>query len=227
VRSRNGRSFVFAIPIVVALVAFAEAGPCTCADKADIENRINEAEAAIEEYQKQRKLWEARDKFFKKKFMFTWERYGKKDSQGNYQKSTAPDGSLEDAMNEHVQNAINRVSNPKARKGTAETNSLLCYIRKIDAPTACLAESLRIHEAQHVSYCDTFGWSLTTDYREHLGMAEVARDEITAYMAEVDYLKRELQSASADCAKPRRAYTSRIPKPGFDDGVHRRIWHYF
>jgi hypothetical protein len=196
------RYSVLVVPILFTYIGPADAGPCKCADKVDIENRIQESEAAIKEYQTQKRGMEAKEKRDGKPFKFSLKIYA-------------------DTLQVRIQNVINAVTNPNARKATGETNDVTCQI-EIRAPTACLAEAVRIHESQHQSYCRARA-GVFTSYREGIRMIEVANDEITAYMAELDYLKTELQSAKANCTppQPRRAYTSRIRRPGVHNAPPR------
>lgn len=161
-------------------------GQCTCADVADLENRLGEANAAIAEYQAAIGELQGVDAKNGKKTMYSDELY-------TYEQ-------------ENVQLAINGVYKKGARSGKGDTDTA-CET-KITAPTPCLQGSFQTHENLHSATCQRVKQELgdkysplTTDYRESLTMEAFWNDEIAAYTAEIKYINENLPKAKADTSK--------------------------
>ncbi|NMB79290.1 MAG: hypothetical protein GYA23_09390 [Methanomicrobiales archaeon] len=167
-------------------VAPVPSGQCTCADVADLENRLGEANAAIAEYQAAIGEIQAMDVKSGKKTMYSDELY-------TYEQ-------------ENVQLAINGAYIKGARSGTGDTDTA-CETT-INAPTPCLKGSFQTHENVHSATCQKVKQDLgdkysplTTDYRESLTMEQFWNDEIAAYSAEIRYINENLPRAKADTSK--------------------------
>lgn len=175
-------------------------GTCSCADVADLENRLGEANAAIAEYQAAISEVQAMDAKAGKKTMYSDELY-------TYEQ-------------ENVQLAINSAHITGARTGTGDTDTA-CET-KVSAPTPCLTGSLQSHENVHSSTCQRVKQGLgdkysplTTDYRNSLTMEEFWNDEIAAYSAEIRYINENLPKAKADTSACQ--WTCIDDKKSYDD----------
>jgi hypothetical protein len=161
-------------------------GECSCADVADLENRLAEANAAIAEYQVAIGEIRAVDAASGKKTMYSDELY-------TYEQ-------------ENVQLAINGAHIRGTRSGSGDTDTA-CETT-VNAPTPCLQGSFQTHENVHSSTCQRVKQGmgdqyspLTTDFRETLTMEEYWNDEIAAYTAEIRYINENLPKAKADTSK--------------------------
>jgi hypothetical protein len=161
-------------------------GQCTCADVADLENRLGEANAAIAEYQAAVGELRGVDAKAGKKTMY---------SDGLYKYEQ-----------ENVQLAIDGAYKKGARSGKGDTDTA-CET-KIAAPTACLQGSFQTHENLHSASCQRVKQELgdkysplTTDYRNSLTMEAFWNEEIAAYTAEIKYINENLPKAKADTSK--------------------------
>jgi hypothetical protein len=159
---------------------------CDCDDLADIENRINEANAAIKEYGimiNQLKELDAKNG-----------------------KTTMYSLALQKLSDERVQTAVSKVSKKDAKEVIGET-AKNCSIT-VNATTKCLIKSMRAHEKANSDSCERVKDKLmaekgmyaadSTYYRDTFSMTEFWNDEIAAYTAELVYLNRNLQLARAD-----------------------------
>jgi len=162
------------------------AGQCTCADVADLENRMGEANAAIAEYQAAIGELQGVDAKSGKKTMYSDELY-------EYEQ-------------ENVLIAVKSVYQKGARSGKGDTDTA-CET-KITASTPCMQGSFQTHENVHSATCQRVKQDLgdkysplTTDYRESLTMETFWNDEIAAYTAELNYINENLPKAKADTSK--------------------------
>lgn len=161
-------------------------GQCTCADVADLENRLGEANAAIAEYQAAIGELNGVDAKSGKKTMYS--------------------KALHLYEEENVQIAVDGAHKKGARSGKGVTDTA-CET-DITAPTPCLEGSFQTHENLHSATCkrvkqelgDKYS-PLTTDYRESLTMETVWNDEIAAYTTEIKYINENLPKAKADTSK--------------------------
>lgn len=138
------------------------AGPCSCDDRTDLLNRLNEADRAILEYQIQIQVMLAQEKQTGEPLILTPEMYNEK-------------------LQPRIQEAINRVTDANARKARAKTGGFFCRTT-VDAPTSCLAEVVSRHERVHQKWCRERG--VLNDIR----LVDVALEEIEAYSVERNHI---------------------------------------
>lgn len=162
--------------LLVPAVARAAAPECKCADKNDLLNRYREAKAAIAEYRRQiAKLGNAPFRYPK------------------YRHDVQPD----------VQTAINVVTNGAANRVAGGTDAGTCQRNpnKVNSgkQTACIAKAIDIHESVHQSACED--WKIAAgplrgnDYRKGQSMAKFLEEEIAAYQAEIDFIKKQFDAS--------------------------------
>jgi hypothetical protein len=159
---------------------------CDCSDLADIENRINEANAAIKEYG------------------IMIEELKELDAKNG--KTTMYSSGLQKDSDERVQAAVSKVSIKDAKEVVGETGKN-CSITA-NATTKCLIKSMRAHEKSNSDSCEGVKDRLTAEkgmsaadstyYRDTFTLVEFWSDEIAAYTAELAYLNKNLQLARAD-----------------------------
>ena len=151
--------------------------PCSCTDKKDILYRIREINAAIAEYKKQIKLYEAAGT------MFTYNEYHDILQVGK------------------IQPVINTVYKaqpaPKANTASASTHPITCSI-SVNGGSPCLQKAIRAHEASHEVICK-IRKNGVADYRDGMTMAAVAQEEINGYLIEISYLKSEYAKFPDSC----------------------------
>jgi hypothetical protein len=162
-------------------------GMCTCADIPDLKNRLNEVNAAIEEYKAAIQDVNAHDATTGKPTMF---------NMGTYSDEKA-----------NLQTIVQSVHTPGTHSGTGETKSD-CETT-VTADTACIRGSLQTHENVHVPTCEkikqklvnagTYN-ALTTDYKTSMTMVEYFNDEIAGYQAEIPYINTNLEKAKTDAS---------------------------
>ena len=168
---------------------------CDCSDVTDLINRVCEARAAIAEYTRQISLIRRFESEKGRPEKFT---------ENSYKQSVQP----------CVQEAINQVTNPNARRVGAETNNG-CEIEYPKAPaTACMRETLGAHESVHVTSCRAAvdkrasGGVIAeflgnfSDWRSAGSLIDAANDERTAYSTEINHATAELArlARSGRCA---------------------------
>lgn len=151
-------------------------GACTCADTADMENRLKQVNAAIAEYKRMIQEVKGLDAQSGKTTMY---------SDGLYQYTQ-----------ENVLNAIREASRPTDVHGDTHTD---CST-EVSAPTECLKGSLQTHENVHQATCKKTRSTMASEgnYRNTMTMAEFWNDEIAGYSAEIGYLNKNLAVARAD-----------------------------
>jgi uncharacterized protein YbaA (DUF1428 family) len=159
---------------------------CDCNDLADIENRINEANAAIKEYGAM------------------LEELQQQDAKSG--KATMYSQALQKSSDERLEAALGKVSSKDAKTLVGET-AKNCSIT-VNATTKCMIKSMRAHEKSNAESCERVKDKLmaekgmyaadSTYYRDTLTLAEYWKDEIAAYNAELVYLNKNLQLARAD-----------------------------
>jgi hypothetical protein len=161
--------------------AQAQSQPCGCADKKDLLNRLNVAEAAIREYQAQIEIMKAQEKNEGKPLMWTKDRYVN--------------------LEERVNTAMKTVKNPAANSASAKSSGGDCDFEQINAPTDCLRETITRHEKVHHTAClavkDSLGGGET--YQTRMRLADFAQEEINAYRVERQFILSELQLLPKDC----------------------------
>lgn len=151
----------------------AQRQPCECADARDLLNRINEANAAIAEYETQIEIMLAQEKTAGSRLKSTPELYRK--------------------MQDRVQRAINFATDSNARKATAKTSELTCET-SIEAPTECLRSVIDTHESYHRATCPA-----RRGIGVELFLTDIAKEEITAYNAEINYILSLLSHLPKTC----------------------------
>lgn len=170
--------------IICVFSVSAQKSACSCNDIIDLMNRYNEAQAAINEYKNQIKGIEAKEKADGKPLMF---------SQDIYKTVTQP----------RIQSAINQVTNPNAKSGSAETRAD-CKTEFKDNPTTCVRDLLDTHEDIHRKACaKAKSWNpFEDDWLKKQRLADVLREEIEAYTAESNKILDVLQTVNNSC-KPK------------------------
>lgn len=184
---------------------------CGCGDKEDIKNRINEANAAIGEYQRMKGELSAYDAGRGKTTMYS-ERFFA-DGQGN------------------VQLAINAVTKPGAHSLKGDT--MTDCTTKVSAVTACMKNSAQAHENVHAKTCKEKkagkGASDMSNYKKSMSMQDIWDDEIAGYRAEVSYLNEAMGVAEKDkcewiCNDNKQAFkTQRECELGCRGGLGKNI----
>jgi len=153
---------------------------CHCKDVADIENRIAEAQAAIDAYTGMINAITASDAAAGKPTMFS---------------------SAQRAQGEgDVQNAVSGAHHPGATTGSGETDT--ACVTTIKTSSECIRASLQTHENVHSASCQASKQSGRTgtygDYKASMTMADYWREEVVAYSAELTYLGNNLAQAKAE-----------------------------
>lgn len=179
----------FSLALVCALLSLSLANvpaqtassACSCNDAEDLMNRYNEAQAAIREYRNQIAGVEAKEKADGSPLMFTSDLYKGK-------------------VQPRVQEAINAVTNPNARRGSAETFAD-CKTEMTNVPTACLREVFDAHEGVHRRACEkakTFN-PFEKSWSEKMRLADFLREEIEAYTVEIEKILQMLRVLDKKC----------------------------
>jgi hypothetical protein len=151
------------VAIVVALVLAepsARAGSCTCDDKADLLNRLAEADGAIAGLRVQLAGMLDKEKQTGQPLQYTEDSYA--------------------SMRERLQEVINGVTDPHANHNSAETNEYDCKTSN-KAKTACLAEVTDMHEGVHRARC-------AQKKMTAMRLADVALEEMSGYNTERAYI---------------------------------------
>jgi hypothetical protein len=152
---------------------------CHCKDVADIENRIAEAQAAIDAYTQMINAISASDAAGKPTMFSSAGR-----SQGEA----------------NVQNAVNVAHHPGTTTGSGETDT--ACVTTIKTSSECIRASLQTHENVHSASCQAAKQSWRTgtygDYKASMTMADYWREEVAAYSAELTYLGNNLAQAKAE-----------------------------
>jgi hypothetical protein len=168
--------------------ARAQGSACTCADVADLRNRLCEARAAIAEYGKQITMIRAQEKKTGVPVMYTVARY-------------------KEHVQPCVQEAMNQVTDPKANRPTADTDGA-CEITYKGNPTGCLKQVLGAHEREHVRVCRERaddrarkGYfselrGFFADFREGMTLVDLLNEERVAYQIEIHQVRGELERLS-------------------------------
>lgn len=161
----------------------AQNAPCTCEDARDLFNRLNEAYAAIAEYQNQIDGMLAKEKVIGGPFMYEDSTYRK--------------------MQDRIQAAINHVTDTEAKKAPAETFGD-CNTDLSRAQTMCLKQVVDVHEDVHRRSCkekkQLYDWTQGTHtWKQNMRMADVAKEEISAYTAEINYINIILRNLPRLC----------------------------
>ena len=203
-----------AIPILALLVAVfsssASAQPCQCIDVGDIKARIKEAQAAIEAYGTEMQKMMEQMQRTQQAIPYTPERRQK--LQGRVQES----------LNKVTAGRISTLPTMGHNPGGTDN---LCNIVSGAHPsaTACMKESVRIHEEYHRQEClktrtaGKIGTSIATGKdrfeRDGVQLFQYAQEEIGGYTEELKFLNNELvRLAKAPECKPKeppkRDYTA-------------------
>lgn len=181
--------------VVPALPTPTLANSCGCDDVRDLRNRICEARAAIAEYDRQIARIQAFERdVLKKPLMLTEAIY-------------------KQCMQPCIQESVNMVSDPGARKLEAKTNETCDIVFETPPPTSCLRESLLRHERFHETECmnrlrdyqdSTFlgpFWSLYRDVRKGQTLVSMATEEKVAYRGEIEHNLAELRQLATSCPR--------------------------
>jgi hypothetical protein len=162
--------FAFLLPVLAHA-----SSDCKCSDKQDLINRYREAKAAIAEYQKQAAA------YGNMKYTYT-----------HYRRGVQP----------HVQTAINGVTDSTANRVRGGTDAGTCERQpnKVNSgkQTKCIAKAIEVHENVHQSACvdwkTAHGPFRGADYRNGMTMAKYLGEEIAAYEAEIEFIKKQFDA---------------------------------
>jgi len=165
----------------------AQGGACGCSqqDKLDLESRIKQVKAAIQEFDALIKEWEAKEKHAGEPFIL--------------------DPDSKQIVVDTLNFKLGGVADPKARRFGAETDRN-CKIIIPPGATPCLRGALEDHEAVHKTACkpaveqmpiyDILGninWRLTQRVVDYM------KEEKAGYQKELERLTKELEQQKKNC----------------------------
>lgn len=154
---------------------------CTQQDKADLESRIKQVDAAMKEYDALIKEWEAKEKSAGEPLLLTHTNRGNIQGSVGFKMSGARD--------------------PKAQSFGAETDPT-CAITIDPAATACLRGALQDHESVHKKACDANkSANPFVDWRSNQRLVDYMKEEKAGYQKERDRLTDELNKMQKHCSK--------------------------
>ena len=165
------------------------ADDCTCKDRRDLLNRLREANAAIAAYEGE---------------------IARLDAEAAQPGNTTYWGHdvYQDVQRNAIQLAINSVTDRGALRVGGQTDGGDCVIR-IDPKdintgkpvTACMSHIIGQHEAWHKKGCDARHTlrPKKIDWRAGMTLAEVLRDEIQSYRAEINEVLLQLEQTVRSC----------------------------
>ena len=179
----NNRNAAIALIVALAFPAVARAQACGCDDLKDLRNRLCEAAAAIQEYGRHIRNIREQEKKTGIPVMYSEQRYKEK-------------------VQPCVQEALNQVTDDKARRFSADTNNA-CNTTFNGSPTACMKDVLTSHENVHVTVCmkskneAAEGFfselrGLFTDFRDGTTLVDLLNEERTAYQTEITHIQGEI-----------------------------------
>lgn len=168
---------------------------CTQQDKNDLESRIDEAKAAISNYQSQIKQWESQGK-------------DKELLNGEIRKGIQDSASADIGKAKHA----NATKYPGVRSLAVTSES--CKVSTHPSVTPCLRKILEKHEAVHKAHCDKYEKDGAPDapigarakgaiisWRYTQKSVDYMKEEIEAYKKEIEELNNELNNMKANCTK--------------------------
>ena len=154
---------------------------CTQQDKTDLESRIKQADAAMNEYDALIKEWETKEKGAGEPLLLTHTNRASIQGSVGFKMSGA------------------RL--PNARSFGAETDPT-CAITVDPAATACLKGALQDHESVHKKACDANKSSNPfSDWRSKQRLIDYMKEEKAGYQKEKDRLTDELNKLQKNCSK--------------------------
>lgn len=165
---------------LIPAVAHAAPAVCSCADKDDLLNRLRQAKAAIEVYEK--KIVEHGDERHPLRF----------------------DRFYENEIQPGVQAAITAVTTTGGNRVAGSTDPGTCDRNPNTVvegtETKCLRATIDTHEGVHVAECSKWKKSkrrriFTWEYRGATTVAIALQNEIDAYEAEIAFIKRQIALA--------------------------------
>lgn len=169
------------LALLLAVPALRAGGTCDCIDQADIKKRIRLATEAINGYVSEMPKWIVSP-------------YTPKDR-------VVLQSRVEAFM---VAHAGVKGLHPAASGGTSN----MCFV-DVQAPTKCLEEAIRRHEVVHQVACEKVRTQAlkkilsgqASDRFEAVGatMLDYMNEEISGYMAELEFLQSELRRLQNDC----------------------------
>jgi len=172
-------------------------GPCDCTqqNKTDLESRIDEAKAAISNYQSQIKQYESQGK-------------DKELLNGEIRKG------IQDAVSVDIGNAKHAGATKYPGVRSLAVTSESCKVSTDPAVTPCLRKILEKHEAVHKAHCDKYEKDGAPDapigarvkgaiisWRYTQKSVDYMKEEIESYKKEIEELNNELNNMKANCAK--------------------------
>lgn len=165
---------------LLALPTRADVSPCDCLDAYDLASRKREATAAIAGYERAIEQW--------------------RHSQRGVDEFGVPDYGAPDAWETSRSGFQQKVIRPQVAAASYEYANRVTEARTnadcsttVVAQTACLERSAKVHEDVHVQACRLHGgsrWKYLDEY---------AREEISAYEAELSWVEAETARLERDC----------------------------
>jgi hypothetical protein len=159
-------SQAFIVALIMHAGSASAGGPCDCDDLKDLINRVKEVDAAIATYKFQIEGVLAKEKKDQAPYELTNDNYLK--------------------MQARIQQELDRVTDPNARKATGKTGTYSCKT-ELKAPTKCLESVVSKHETLHRQICESTS-SLEKLTTLSVRLVDMAQEEINAYAVERDYL---------------------------------------
>lgn len=161
----------------------AQGGACGCTqqDKVDLENRIKQVKAGMQEWDALVKEWEAMEKHAGEPLLL--------------------DSESKAVVKGSVKFKISGVGDPLARSFGAETDPA-CHVTVDHQATPCLRGALEDHEAVHKKICDTSkSFNPFIDWRTSQRVVDYMKEEKAGYQKELDRLMEERKKQEKNCKK--------------------------
>jgi len=161
----------------------AQGGACGCSqqDKLDLESRIKQVKAAMQEYDALTSEWETKEKGAGEPLMLNSTHRGNVQGSVGFRMSGAGD--------------------PNARSFDAVTDPA-CHITINPNATPCLRGALEDHEAVHKKACDkNKSFNPFADWRSNQRVVDYMKEEKAGYQKELERLTKELNQQQKNCPK--------------------------
>ena len=156
---------------------------CGCGqqDKLDLESRIKQVKAAMQEYDALIKEWETKEKGAGEPLLLNSTHRGSVQGSVGFKMAVAKD--------------------PNARAFDAVTDPA-CHTHVNSGATPCLRGALEDHEAVHKKACDTnTSFNPFADWRSSQRVVDYMKEEKGGYQKELERLTKELNQQQKNCPK--------------------------
>ena len=175
---------VFTLPVIFIDSPVARGqGACGCSqqDKLDLESRIKQVKAAMQEYDALIKEWETKEKGAGEPLLLNSTHRGNVQGSVGFKMSAAKD--------------------PNARAFDAVTDPA-CHTHVNSGATPCLRGALEDHEAVHQKACDKHkSFNPFADWRSNQRVVDYMKEEQAGYQQELERLMKELDQQQKNCPK--------------------------